>query len=70
MLDKLKNKIVCNQVIKVDFFENCDIDDLLDMRDEDEFDSEWMRVYNYLNNIKIEDYEIHFIKHIHHWHSN
>ena len=40
MLDKLKNKIVCNQVIKVDFFENCDIDDLLDMRDEDEFDCE------------------------------
>lgn len=57
MLDKLKNKIVCNQVIKVDFFENCDIDDLLDMRDEDEFDCEWMRVYNYLNNIEIEDYE-------------
>ena len=57
MLDKLKNKIVCNQVIKVDFFENCDIDDLLDMRDEDEIDCEWMRVYNYLNNIEIEDYE-------------
>ena len=57
MLDKLKNKIVNNQVIKVDFFENCDIDDLLDMRDEDEFDSEWVRVYNDLNNIEIEEHE-------------
>lgn len=57
MLDKLRNKIVNNQIIKVDFFENFDIDDLLDMRDEGEFDCEWIRVYNFLNNIEIEEHE-------------
>ncbi len=57
MLEKLKNKIINNQIICLDYFENCDIDELLDMRDNEEFDFEWMRVYHYLNKIEIKDYE-------------
>lgn len=57
VLEKLKNKIINNQIIRVDYFENCDTDELLDMRDNKEFDCEWMRVYHYLNKIEIKDYE-------------
>ena len=57
MLDKLKKKIENNQIIQVSFFENNDVDELLDMRDEMEFDSEWMRVYNFLNEMSIRECE-------------
>ena len=30
----------------------------------------WQNTLLTFNGIKIEDYEIYFIKHIHHWHSN
>lgn len=54
----LKNKILCNQIINPDFFKNCDIDKLLDLRDSEVFDCEWMRVYNYLDSIEIESYKL------------
>lgn len=57
MLNKLKEKIKNNDIINMSFFADCDVDELLDLRDDDEFDSEWMRVYNILNQINIEDSE-------------
>lgn len=53
MLDKLKEKIENNEIINMSFITDYDIDELLDMRDDDEFDSEWMRVYNVLNKINV-----------------
>ena len=53
MLDKLKEKIKNNEIIYMSFFADCNVDELLDLRDDDEFDSEWMRVYNVLNEINI-----------------
>lgn len=53
MLDKLKEKIKNNEIINMSFFADCNVDELLDLRDDDEFDSEWMRVYNVLNEINI-----------------
>ena len=57
MLNKFIEKIRNNYIINVSFFAYCDVDELLDMRDDEEFDSEWMRVYNILNEINIEDSE-------------
>ncbi len=55
MLEKLKVKIENNQIIKKDFFDNHDLDDLLDMRDDEEFDSEWMRTYDILNRVEMDE---------------
>lgn len=55
MLDKLIVKIQNNQVIKNDFFDNYDLDELLDMRDDEVFDSEWMRIYNILNQVEMDE---------------
>jgi hypothetical protein len=57
MLDRLLIEIESDKIISDTLFENCDIDELLDMRDDEEFDSEWIRVYNILNKAKIENYE-------------
>lgn len=57
MLDKLKEKIETNQIIKKEYFDNYDLDELLDMRDEEEFDSEWIRVYDILNQVEVEQNE-------------
>ena len=54
MLDKLKVKIETNQIIKKGFFDDYDLDMLLDMRDDEEFDSEWIRVYDILNQVEME----------------
>lgn len=53
MLDKIKDKINKEEIINMSFFENYEADELLDMRDDAEFDSEWMRVFNALNEINI-----------------
>ncbi len=57
MLNKLEEKIKNNDIINVSFFVDCDVDELLDLRDNDEFDSEWMRVYNILSEIDIGVFE-------------
>ena len=57
MLDKLKLKIEKKQIIRENFFEDYDVDDLLDMRDSEEFDEEWMRVYEDLSKTKISEDE-------------
>lgn len=57
MLDRMLIEIESNRIIRDALFKDCDIDELLDMRDDKEFDSEWIRVYNVLNKAKIEHYE-------------
>lgn len=57
MLNKLLVEVESNKIIRNSLFENYDVDDLLGMRDDKEFDSEWMRVYDTLNRFKIEDFE-------------
>lgn len=48
MLNSLLKKITEGKIISNDMFDENNIDELLDMRDEPQFDSEWMRVYNQL----------------------
>lgn len=57
MLNNLLIEVESNRVIRVSLFENCDLEELLDMRDDEEFDSEWMRVYDALNEFEIGDFE-------------
>lgn len=57
MLDRMLIEIESNRTIYDALFKDCDIDELLDMRDDKEFDSEWIRVYHVLNIAKIEHYE-------------
>ncbi len=57
MLNNLLIEVESNRVIRVYLFENCDLEELLDMRDDEEFDSEWMRVYDALNEFEIGDFE-------------
>ena len=57
MLNNLLIEVESNRVIRVPLFENCDLEELLDMRDDEEFDSEWMRVYDALNEFEIGDFE-------------
>ena len=65
MLEQLRTKINHNEIINEKLFVNCDLDELLDMRDDDEFDSEWMRIYNVLSSTSITENqkkEIDFIR--------
>jgi len=55
MVEKLKAKIENNQIIKNELFDNYDLDELLDMRDDEEFDLEWMRVYEILKQVEMEE---------------
>ncbi|MBQ7231872.1 MAG: hypothetical protein IJX07_01390 [Bacillales bacterium] len=57
MLNNLLIEVESNRVIRVSLFENCDLEELLDIRDDEEFDSEWMRVYDALNEFEIGDFE-------------
>ena len=57
MLNNLLIEVESNRVIRASLFENCDLEELLDMRDDEEFDSEWMRVYDALNEFEIGDFE-------------
>ena len=57
MLNNLLIEVESSRVIRVYLFENCDLEELLDMRDDEEFDSEWMRVYDALNEFEIGDFE-------------
>ncbi|WP_277408698.1 hypothetical protein [Lacrimispora xylanisolvens] len=45
MLTLLLKKINEGKIISSEMFSKMDIDELLDLRDESEFDSEWMRVF-------------------------
>lgn len=55
MLNKLIEKLDNNRIIKLNFFENSNINEILDMRDDEEFDFEWMRIYDSLIKLEIND---------------
>lgn len=57
MIDKLIIKIRTNSIIEKGYFDDYDIDELLDMRDDEEFDLEWIRIYDILNQIKVGENE-------------
>ena len=54
MLKQLLSKIQEEKIISEKIFENLDADSFLELRDEEEFDKEWMRVYNFILGKKIE----------------
>lgn len=49
MIKKLLKKIEDNNIIKLENFDDCDIDELLDKRDDEVFDGEWIKAYSELN---------------------
>ncbi|MHC1748062.1 MAG: hypothetical protein AB9856_06690 [Cellulosilyticaceae bacterium] len=51
MLTLLLKKINEGKIISRAMFNKMDIDELLDLRDEPEFDSEWMRVFNQIEEL-------------------
>lgn len=57
MIEKLLKKIEDNNIIRPKYFDDCDIDELLDMRDDKVFDGEWIKTYNELNNNNFTDVE-------------
>lgn len=46
MLNKLNEKIIKREIWDSNYFLELDMDKILDGRDEKEFDSQWMRIYN------------------------
>lgn len=55
MLNKLNKKIITGDIWDSEYLCTIDIDDILDMRDEKEFDSEWVRIYNMIQNKYVEN---------------
>jgi len=55
MLEKLINNIKNNNIFDKTYLRNIDTTMFLDMRDEKEFDDEWVRVFEYFDNILIEE---------------
>lgn len=53
MLQKIIKRIEKKGIFSQDRFENSDIDMLLDLREEEPFDSEWMRVFYILEQKEI-----------------
>lgn len=51
MLTLLLEKINEGKIISSEMFNKIDIDALLDLRDEPEFDAEWMRVFNQIEEL-------------------
>ena len=55
MFLKLINNIKNNKIFDKAYLRNIDISSFLDMRDEKEFDDEWIRVFDYFEDILIEE---------------
>ena len=55
MFLKLINNIKNNKIFDKAYLQNIDISSFLDMRDEEEFDDEWIRVFDYFEDILIEE---------------
>jgi hypothetical protein len=51
MLNLLLERINEGKIISVEMFNKFDTDELLDLRDEPEFDSEWMRVFRQIEGL-------------------
>ena len=54
MLNKLLKKIKNGELLSLKLFNNLDEDIVLDMRDRSEFEDEWLRVSNILDEIKVD----------------
>lgn len=54
MLNKLLEKIKNGELLSLKLFNNLDEDTALDMRDRLEFEDEWLRVSNILDEIKVD----------------
>lgn len=57
MLDMLKEKIDNNHIFTHSYVKEHSVDTLLDMRDNKEFESEWMRVYNDLSEVEVDEHD-------------
>ena len=55
MFLKLINNIKIIKIFDKAYLQNIDISSFLDMRDEKEFDDEWIRVFDYFEDILIEE---------------
>lgn len=64
MLQKIIKRIEKKGIFSQDRFENSDIDMLLDLREEEPFDSEWMRVFYILEQKEISESEKYDIERI------
>lgn len=63
-LNLLLKKINEGKIISEEMFNKMDIDQLLDLRDEPEFDSHWMRVFNQIEGYSFSDADNHTIAEI------
>ena len=58
MLKILLEKIKDNKIITNELFEDYDIDEVLDLRDNKNFDLEWCRVYNEIEDLNIKEEDL------------
>ena len=58
MLKILLEKIKDNKIIINELFEDYDIDEVLDLRDDKNFDLEWCRVYNEIEDLNIKEEDL------------
>ncbi len=58
MLKILLEKIKDNKIITNELFEDYDIDEVLDLRDDKNFDLEWCRVYNEIEDLDIKEEDL------------
>ncbi len=64
MLEKLLNKIETGKMFSADYLQNLDEDEVLDLRDESEFEDEWLRVSNRVESAEFTEKENDLIKKI------
>ncbi len=64
MLETLKEKIENGGIITESLLGDNEVDDMLDLRDAEDFDSEWMRVYNSIGKTELNDTEAEIIDNI------
>lgn len=55
MLSRIKERIIDKSLFDKAYLESINIDNLLDLRDEGEFDNEWIRVFEMLQEISISE---------------
>ena len=55
MFKKLINNIKDNKIFDKAYLQDIDTSEFSDMRDEEEFDDEWMRVFEYFDNVLLEE---------------
>ena len=64
MLHKLLEKIKNNCIITKQLFEDYNLDDVLNLRDDDIFDSKWIELYNSLEKLEVSNDSLKLINEI------